>query len=319
MTTATTTPTTSSSWLHATGVDTFACGCVSGIAKVVAGHPFDTIKSRVQSGLYPTPLTALRGTIRHEGAMALYKGLLPPCASVSFVSGTLFLVNDRVRKFLQPDAAVRLTYAQMCIAGGTAGVVVGAIVQPFEILKLNRQIEAQKRLTVIRASGAATAAAPAAPSSKGTSIRGVLSAYGPRGLFYGLVPTIIREIGTFGIFFPTNEYLRDQARVALGTPANEQLSISVRVLCAGAGGVVCWLPLFPIDQVKTTVQTAAFAPGASNAGDRSMAGAFARLWREGGRRRLFRGLTPCLVRAFPAYAMQYTTYEALTRYLVPTP
>ncbi|KAI7905043.1 uncharacterized protein BX663DRAFT_430759 [Cokeromyces recurvatus] len=55
----------------------------SGITKLAVGHPFDTVKVRMQTtsrldGKFKGPLDCLLKTIRQEGPTALYKGATPP-------------------------------------------------------------------------------------------------------------------------------------------------------------------------------------------------------------------------------------------------
>ncbi|EEP75402.1 conserved hypothetical protein [Uncinocarpus reesii 1704] len=59
----------------------FVAGVFSGIAKLSVGHPFDTIKVRLQttkSARFSGPVDCLLQTIRKEGVTALYKGATPP-------------------------------------------------------------------------------------------------------------------------------------------------------------------------------------------------------------------------------------------------
>lgn len=56
----------------------FLAGICSGITKLVIGHPFDTIKIRMQTeggfGRFRGTWDCLRQTIRKEGVLAMYKG-----------------------------------------------------------------------------------------------------------------------------------------------------------------------------------------------------------------------------------------------------
>ena len=66
-------------WSHFTS---FAAGIFSGSTKLVVGHPFDTIKVRLQTegnlGRFKGPIDCVKITIRNEGVRALYKGASPP-------------------------------------------------------------------------------------------------------------------------------------------------------------------------------------------------------------------------------------------------
>mmetsp|Transcript_27363 Transcript_27363/g.70465 ORF Transcript_27363/g.70465 Transcript_27363/m.70465 type:complete len:343 (-) Transcript_27363:203-1231(-) len=83
------------------------------------------------------------------------------------------------------------------------------------------------------------------------------------------------------------------------------------ILSGGISGVVMWSVVLPIDVAKTRLQTA--SPGSR--WDASVAAHLRMLWRQGGVRTLYSGLTPTLVRAFPANAAQWLVWEATTSYL----
>lgn len=57
----------------------FVAGIFSGMAKLAIGHPFDTIKVRLQTNdAFRGPLECLWKTVGKEGPTALYKGATPP-------------------------------------------------------------------------------------------------------------------------------------------------------------------------------------------------------------------------------------------------
>lgn len=57
----------------------FVAGVFSGMAKLTVGHPFDTIKVRLQTSTqFNGPLDCLVQTLRKEGVAGIYKGATPP-------------------------------------------------------------------------------------------------------------------------------------------------------------------------------------------------------------------------------------------------
>uniref|UniRef100_A0A674ISC0 Uncharacterized protein n=1 Tax=Terrapene triunguis TaxID=2587831 RepID=A0A674ISC0_9SAUR len=69
----------------------FLAGCVGGAAGVLVGHPFDTVKVRLQVQSVEKPL--YRGTyhcfqsiIKHESAFGLYKGIGSPMMGLTFIN-----------------------------------------------------------------------------------------------------------------------------------------------------------------------------------------------------------------------------------------
>jgi len=66
----------------------FVAGVFSGIAKLTVGHPFDTIKVRLQTSdktRFKGPLDCLLQTVRNEGVRGLYKGATPPLVGWMFM------------------------------------------------------------------------------------------------------------------------------------------------------------------------------------------------------------------------------------------
>lgn len=107
------------------------------------------------------------------------------------------------------------------------------------------------------------------------------------------------------------------------------------LLCGGLAGIITWASIFPLDVIKTRVQTQGILPlpvsgschiietpgeqtalldgrTASQRKQRRPLGAWevAKLtYREGGVKPFFRGLAVCSVRAFIVNAVQWTMYE----------
>ncbi len=79
------------------GLVAFSCGALSGLSIALVGHPFDTIKVRLQvQKVMPCGSTSssamgyLRLTMRHEGLSGLFKGIWPQIAVQMINTGLLF-------------------------------------------------------------------------------------------------------------------------------------------------------------------------------------------------------------------------------------
>ncbi|CAG8727222.1 17702_t:CDS:2, partial [Cetraspora pellucida] len=100
----------------------FLAGVVSGVTKLCVGHPFDTIKVRLQtSGLdnrFNGPLHCLKQTIRKEGFRALYKGATPPLVGWGMMDSVMLGSLHNYRLLLQGnDPTVKLSVFQHTLAG----------------------------------------------------------------------------------------------------------------------------------------------------------------------------------------------------------
>ena len=110
------------SWAHAPAV----AGAASGAAQVLAEHPLDSLKVRLQSRLAAFtrvgggPLAMLQHTLRVEGAAALYQGLSPRLLTNSLVKLSLFTLYEQW---------LPLCGGSPLIAGGLAGAC-SSLVEP---------------------------------------------------------------------------------------------------------------------------------------------------------------------------------------------
>eukprot|EP00758_Cryptobia_borreli_P003105 Tbor_TRINITY_DN3529_c0_g1::TRINITY_DN3529_c0_g1_i1::g.2915::m.2915/K15109/SLC25A20_29, CACT, CACL, CRC1; solute carrier family 25 (mitochondrial carnitine/acylcarnitine transporter), member 20/29 len=339
---------TTSSLTVTTGVKDYICGTCSGLGKILVGYPFDTVKGRVQTGKFPSVWRAVVDTVRYEGPMTMYQGVTMPTINVCFIGGIMFYINGLIRGIVQPDPIEPLTYGQMLIAGSGAGLVVGCFAAPLEVVKLRMQI--LNKNDIISHMEKSPSTCKGVHRWMGPSMSMVVKGMRPVDFYSGFTPTLIRESGTFGIFFPVGEFLKRKltklkdgidlemeiysqaaerralqrqyststSNTSYGSSSTDtsstrtsftsltEVPLSTRIIAAGTAGVICWIPLYPIDQIKSKMQIyPAFYY-------KTMWHAAIDIYRqEGILRGFFKGIEPTLVRAFPAYALQFLIYEKL--------
>ncbi|KAF9273575.1 hypothetical protein BGZ88_003668, partial [Linnemannia elongata] len=123
----------------------FIAGVTSGVTKLVVGHPFDTVKVRMQvsgSDRFKGPLHCLMETLKKEGPRALYKGATPPLVGWAVMDSVMLGSLTYYRLLLQGgDPNVRLTPFWSGIAGIGAGVTVSFIAAPVEHIKARLQVQ----------------------------------------------------------------------------------------------------------------------------------------------------------------------------------
>lgn len=119
-------------------------GTVGGAAQLVVGHPFDTIKVKLQSQPTPLPgqlpkysgaIDAVKQTLAAEGPRGLYKGMGAPLATVAAFNALLFSVRGQMEVLLRSQPGAPLTVNQQIVAGAGAGVAVSFLACPTELIK----------------------------------------------------------------------------------------------------------------------------------------------------------------------------------------
>jgi hypothetical protein len=298
---------------------------------LVTGQPFDTIKVRLQTQPaagrtargYAGPIDCLVKTVRHEGPAALYKGSSAALASVVVENAVLFTANSLIKKSFVSlglaDARGDLTLGQHALAGGLAGVFSSTAICPAEVVKCNLQV-----LTAARSLGAsAPVAALPAPAYAVSGVlattvrteaavaamvrpgpvsvaRALLRTEGVRGLFKGLPSLWARDIpfnfaflGSYEAFCGVFTWATGDDRRALGAAPT--------LAAGGLAGMVGWSLVFPMDVVKSRMQTSPVGTSALTVART--------LLREEGPRALYRGCSAAVARAFPANAALLLGFE----------
>ena len=220
------------------------CGSFGGLCAALATHPLDTIKTRIQSSSVVSPQigAVVRGILRTDGASGFDRGIAVPMVSQPLYVGSSFAglqAGYCIWDHYQPmgaDATGREEMPRLMFAGGLGGAACAIAVTPGERLKVLLQIQGQN--------GVAT-------QSPLQTLRSVVAVGGWSSMFVGIQATMMREVpGTilwFGAFESVSVYAQQ----------TWELQRPLAVLCgAVAAGLAFWLPIIPIDNVKTRQQSA---------------------------------------------------------------
>ncbi|KAG9236224.1 mitochondrial carrier domain-containing protein [Amylocarpus encephaloides] len=303
----------------------FVAGVFSGVAKLTVGHPFDTIKVRLQTSTnrqFAGPLQCLLLTVRHEGVFGLYKGATPPLVGWMFMDSimlgsltfyrkflhrTLFnphRMYDSPSSFARRDASLELEPHKLptighAMAGVMAGATVSFIAAPVEHIKARLQIQYSNRKSERLYQG------PVDAFGK------IYKFHGIAGIYHGLSATLLFR--SF-FFFWWGGY--DIFTRLLGT----HTSLSTPAINFWAGGLsaqVFWCTSYPSDVVKQRIMTDPLGGGLGDGTRRfkSWKEAARAVYREAGWRGYWRGFVPCFLRAFPANAVALVAFEGVMRSL----
>ncbi|EIE21149.1 hypothetical protein COCSUDRAFT_48294 [Coccomyxa subellipsoidea C-169] len=194
----------------------------------------------------------------------------------------------------------------VALSAGVAGVVLSSVLSPFELIKCRMQMAHRN------VHGGAKP-----PYSSGiTCLQHLLRTEGLRGLTRGTGATMARETPGNALFFTVYELLRRviPGRQPSAAPSGDGFlailgDAASSIVCGGLAGMVMWATVLPIDVAKTRIQTA--TPGSPR--DVGVLRNLTMMHREGGAAALYAGIRPTLIRAFPANAAQWLTWECCMR------
>ena len=277
----------------------FWAGYVSGAIGIVVGNPLDLVKVRLQAGSTPTS-TTLRTT------SSVVTGTAAPILGYGALNALLFMSYNRSEAVLNKTLVVQSSLWTTWVAGALGGLATWVVSTPTELIKCRAQM-----------------AVPAVPSWQ--IARSIVMSDGIRGLYFGGGVTALRDSIGYGFYIWSYELANSLWATHLGGQGGSLREEAPKiVICGGIAGVVTWASVFPLDVIKTRVQTQPWNPtteasallssASRSDGPSKRAGALElakTTWREGGMRPFFRGLTVCSVRAFMVNAVQWAVYEAI--------
>ncbi|KAG9005521.1 hypothetical protein FRB90_010353 [Tulasnella sp. 427] len=268
-------------------------GSIAGAAQVIVGQPLDTIKTRAQiapQGMFKGNWDILAQTVRKEGVLALYKGMLSPLLGVAGVNSLLFASYAISKRIVSPFPDKSL--GEIALAGGMAGAANAILASPVEMFKVRMQGQ-------YGAAGDQRLRAVFAEVAKDGFRRGIM-----RGYWI----TVVREIPAYAAFYAGFEY---QKRRWLAGHPDKAIPVYALIGSGSFGGICYWLACYPLDVIKSRVQLAKTPPSGIN----YIATEFRAIVSSQGLRGLFKGLTPSLLRSIPAAGATFATFELSHEYL----
>ncbi|EPQ27183.1 uncharacterized protein PFL1_05106 [Pseudozyma flocculosa PF-1] len=313
-----------------TSLKGFVGGTVSGLTKLAVGHPFDTIKIRMQCspfGTYRGPLDCFLQLARKESLLGLYKGATPPAFGWAITDSVLLGSLHNYRRLFarlsgSKEDDKRLPVRYHALAGLMAGWTNSLVTTPVELIKAKLQMQFQRVEVHLPGRGATSAVAAAATdavkreySGPIDCVRQIVAKHGITGLWHALPATLLFR-SSFAVMFGSYEVLQQQLGSLKGTKY-ELSPGAVTFLSGGLAAELFWLTAFPADIIKNRMM----ADSLQSPKFPTIRSAFTSVWQSAGpqasplrRARMFyTGFLPCFLRAFPTNAAALFAFETAMR------
>ncbi|KAG9190390.1 hypothetical protein G6011_08478 [Alternaria panax] len=294
----------------------FWAGYISGAAGIIIGNPLDLIKTRLQAGksAQNVEATTTTGAVtapqgfkgQFENAGTLVRGATAPILTYGALNALLFMTYNRTLSLLSDSPTSPTNFSKVFLAGATGGLASFIVSAPTELVKCRAQV------------------ATSATTTSWSVARDVWRAEGIRGLYYGGGITSVRDAVGYGFYFWSYEL----SKQAWSSPDDSDRETAMKVLlCGGLAGVITWASIFPLDVIKTRLQTQILHPPVRDGEQSVLLGAEVprtrlssveiakQAYRTEGAGVFFRGLGICSIRAFVVNAVQWAVYEWMMKLL----
>jgi solute carrier family 25 (mitochondrial thiamine pyrophosphate transporter), member 19 len=273
--------------------------------------PLDVIKIRLQlqihslsdplsyhnvnGPVYKGTLGTLKRILREEGLTGLWKGNIPAEAMYLAYGSVQFSAYTYMSHNLEslPAPYTLPSSANSFISGAFGGACATTATYPLDLLRTRFAAQGRERVY----------------ASLVMSIRDIAAHEGPRGFFRGLGAGVSQIVPYMGLFFASYEALKP-------VMANSPISLPFGTSDAAAGimaSVLSKTAVYPLDTTRKRLQVQ--GPTRSRYVHRNIplySGVLSTLsliWKNEGRRGMYRGLTVSLIKAAPASAVTMWAYE----------
>jgi solute carrier family 25 thiamine pyrophosphate transporter 19 len=273
--------------------------------------PLDVIKIRLQLQIYSLSdqsntqnakglaykgtLNTLKRIVREEGVTGLWKGNIPAEALYLTYGSVQFSAYTSISHLLDeiPAPYTLPTSVSSFIGGAAAGACATTATYPLDLLRTRFAAQGRDRVY---------------PSLL-ASIRHIAKHEGPRGFFRGLGAGVSQIVPYMGLFFTSYETLKPVvANSAMWTPfgtSDAAAGVMASVLSKTA--------VYPLDTTRKRLQVQGPMRAKYSHGNipeySGVLHTLRHIWKNEGRRGLYRGLTVSLLKAAPASAVTMWTYE----------
>ncbi|KAI9224142.1 putative YMC1-protein of the mitochondrial carrier family [Blastocladiella britannica] len=273
-------------------------GSFGGVCQVLSGQPFDTIKVRMQT--QPTPpiysgvVDCFKQTVKADGLRGLYKGTVTPLLGIGACVSIQFATLENMKRYLVKSngGSTDLSLGQLYIAGAASGAANSVVSGPVEHIRTRLQVQSGANVQF---------------RGPLDCVKQIYSSYGLAGVYKGQGVTLLRELQGYGAYFLTYEYLVQRSCAKSGVSRRE-LPIWEVMTYGGLSGYAMWFSVYPVDAVKSKLQTDALDPAKRRYS--SMLNCFQVTLKQEGIRGLYRGFVPCMLRAAPVNAITFLGFEA---------
>ncbi len=279
----------------------FWASYASGAIGILIGNRLDVLKVRAQaSGGSTINLGPLDYTTNLERFTALFRGAAAPILGYGALNSILFMTFNRSLTLMDPSifdytklAGVDL--GKIWVAGAVGGLATFVVSAPSELIKCRAQLVVDGQ-----------------DSSYGV-LKDIWKHRGFRGFYFGGTITAVRDAIGYGWYFWSYELSKRLLLSRQPDPFIPPTAADV-LISGGIAGVVTWVSIYPLDVIKTRLQTQpawqperqGLLPGAhaNSRHVRTSVDVAREVWRTCGFAGFYRGVGICSLRAFVVNAVQ---------------
>eukprot|EP00249_Psilotum_nudum_P007737 c20786_g1_i1 orf=238-1185(+) len=230
-------------------ITSFVAGGCAGVVSTAALQPFDVIKTHIQAPHSSSPPRfgeVVRSILQRDGIRGLWRGTAPACLRVGIGAGFYFTLLGPVLSRMSSGSVGRsstehlrdkLPLSVTLSAGALTRSLAALLVCPITVVKTRMEYEAVSGLHY---------------HSTANAIISIASKEGVRGLYSGLLPTILRDAPYSGLYLLMYNRVRYNITDWQSLEGAPQFLVSF--LSGAVAGAGATLLTHPPDVIRTRLQ-----------------------------------------------------------------
>ncbi|XP_057462146.1 mitochondrial arginine transporter BAC1 isoform X4 [Actinidia eriantha] len=235
----------------------YVAGLLAGVATVIIGHPFDTVKVKLQKyntdahGVkYRSGLHCTARILKTEGVKGLYRGATSSFVGMAVEGSLIFGIYSQTKQLLEGELQSCKPRTSVIIPSAAfGGAIISFVLCPSELVKCRMQVQGTDSLV------------PKSSRYNGPldCVLKTVKTEGVTGIFRGGFTTLLRESIGNAVFFTTYEHVRYYMHLQLKDASSNHsnlIDVGVGIMSGGLGGIAYWSAVLPLDVAKTIIQTA---------------------------------------------------------------
>lgn len=239
-------------------------------------------------------LTELRALFAAEGMRGFFKGNAANCLKVAPTKGIQFVAFEAFKRTIhrfrnvgrdETQRSLPLSPLERLAAGGAAGMAAATFCYPLEVAKTLLTAHPERYKSVL-----------------GT-LASIVRTSGPKGLYRGLLPTLVAMFPYVGLEFMVYE----QLKLIYARRSGKEANVLHMLLIGAFAGSLAQTTCHPLDVIRKRLQLQGI--GGRPVQYSSMLDATMQIIQREGPNALYRGLQPMYVSVLPSAGVSYLVYE----------
>lgn len=298
-------------------------GGIAGTAGIIIGHPFDTIKVRLQQ-------QQQRNHFLKKNIQVLFKGIGPPVLTAAIVNACIFTVYGASSRWWDEWFVVTDTAAKRATCGFISGFASSIFISPVDHIKIQQQTSTTSTPSYKNVMKRIWTSNSTVCNSSSGIVQSIKS--GIQNLYRGLSVTALRQSISLSVYFPTYHAIKEAINKRTNNSTGiindkyNQQHLWSSVLAGGLAGCISWTIIYPIDVIKSRIQASPTTLDTTNTSIRCIASNIISSAANSSRsnnnfirtiKAFTNGWSITMFRAFPVNATIFCAYEIVNQWLVP--